>query len=368
MKKAISLLLALVLTLTIVFAVTVTANAEWTVYNVSRNRGNLNVRSAPSTRSKAIGSIPYGESVTAISTVGNAWTCIDWEGGYGYVSSRYLSTKQPSADPEPTVNNRKLAKDLSAEKQSERVVEHPFEVTVVATRATGRINFRSAPSRASARIDRLWDGKPLIVVGETDNWYLASDPATEKIGYIFKRYVKPTGRQLAVAQETAADGDEPVGRLSVNGEFDLTCKLPETYKLQVLNMEENAIFAAVTSDDITKPALGLIIAYDEMYSDVERMNDLPEESLKVIEESFKELDDVDISYAETGHGTKLLVAKENDGDGDTDFVQIFTIYKGYSIEFDMEASKDAAEKSLTDEQIQMMIDFLTDLEFKEVKE
>jgi hypothetical protein len=33
----------------------------------------------------------------------------------------------------------------------------------------------------------------------------------------------------------------------------------------------------------------------------------------------------------------------------------------------MEASKDAAEKSLTDEQIQMCIDFLSNLEFIEVK-
>ena len=86
-----------------------------------------------------------------------------------------------------------------------------------------------------------------------------------------------------------------------------------------------------------------------------------------LEETFSALDEVEVSYTETAHGTKLLVCKENDGDGDTEYVQILTVYRGYLIEFDMETSEDAAEKSLTDEQIQMCIDFLSNLDFVEVK-
>ena len=53
------------------------------------------------------------------------------------------------------------------------------------------------------------------------------------------------------------------------------------------------------------------------------------------------------------------------GGGDTDYVDILAISKGYFIEFEMTPNKDAAEKSLTEEQIRMCIDFLTNLDFNE---
>ena len=57
------------------------------------------------------------------------------------------------------------------------------------------------------------------------------------------------------------------------------------------------------------------------------------------------------------------IARENDGDGDTDYVDILAIYKGYFIEFNMTPNPKAANQALTDEQIQMCIDFLTDVDF-----
>ena len=91
------------------------------------------------------------------------------------------------------------------------------------------------------------------------------------------------------------------------------------------------------------------------------MNDMSEDDLKILENSFKELNEVEITYRETGHGTKLLVARETGSDDD--FVDILAIYKGYFIEFNMTPSPDAANKELTDEQVQMCIDFLTDVDF-----
>ena len=73
------------------------------------------------------------------------------------------------------------------------------------------------------------------------------------------------------------------------------------------------------------------------------------------------MNDVDISYRETAYGTKLLVAREK-GD-DTDFVDIYTIYKGYSIEFVVTPGSEAKDGKLTDEQIKQCIDFLTELDF-----
>ena len=48
---------------------------------------------------------------------------------------------------------------------------------------------------------------------------------------------------------------------------------------------------------------------------------------------------------------------------DVDFVDILAVYKRYFIEFNMTPSPDAANKELTDEQVQMCIDFLTDVDF-----
>ena len=77
------------------------------------------------------------------------------------------------------------------------------------------------------------------------------------------------------------------------------------------------------------------------------------------------MNDVDISYRMTGYGTKLLVARETGAD--TDFVDILTIYKGYFIEFNMTPNLKAADQTLTDDQVRMCVDFLTDVNFVPAK-
>ena len=68
---------------------------------------------------------------------------------------------------------------------------------------------------------------------------------------------------------------------------------------------------------------------------------------------------------ETAYGTLLLIARENGND--TDFMDIMTIYKGYSIEFVMSPNPNAASQALSDQQVQMCIDFLSNLDFVEAK-
>ena len=366
MKKTVSLILTLILALTAAMAVTTAASADWTVYSASPNGGNITVYVAPTKNSAALGSVQYGDTLNAIYSVNGKWVCVNWNDGLGYVMTRYLSVNKPAEVP-VTVSSPKEAKKLREEQASERAVEEPFEVAVVTPRASACINFRVGPSKETIRLEKLWDGQELIVIGETNKWYRCTDPLTNITGYVFKQYTMPLYRPTVAKQETASETNDQLGRLSVNGEFDLTCKLPETYKMQVINAKGNSVLALITSEDITKPDLTLSIAYEDIYKDVERLNDLPEDELKKLEATFTETDDVEISYGETTHGTKLLICKENDGDGDTEYVQILTIYMGYSIEFQMSPSDNAAEKSLTDEQIQMCIDFLSNLDFNEVK-
>ena len=368
MKRNISLLLALILALSAVLTLTSVASAEWIVYSAAANKYPVRVREAPTTKSKKMGTLKYGEEAIAVYDENSEWTCIKWQNTFGYVMSIHLSDVPPAPKKAAAKISKKQATELlRTEMKSERLIEEPFNIAVIPTRTSGYIPLRSGPANTTARVERLRNGKELIVISETDNWYCARDPENNKVGYIQKEYTSKLETQVIASRERLAGSEESIGRLSVNGDFDLTCKLPETYSMQVINVKDSAIYAAITSSDITRPELYMTIAYDDTYDSVERMNDLPEEDLKALEETFSALDEVEVSYTETAHGTKLLVCKENDGDGDTEYVQILTVYRGYLIEFDMETSEDAAEKSLTDEQIQMCIDFLSNLDFVEVK-
>ena len=368
MKKIISMLIALILVLT-AMSFTVTATAQCSeMYVVSKNGKGVNVRAAPSKQAAVLRKVDYGEVVLVDwSYAGNdGWSRLVW-GSYGdaYIMTQFLSSTKPGPKPTPDPAEKEKEnekKKLKEEVNSEHAVD-PYYIIVQATRASGWINFRTGPSKTTAKVRSFSGGQELLVTAETNNWYKAKDLETGKEGYISKAFAIKSGKE--VVTEKAGDGTEKLGSLNVNGEFDLTCRLPEDYKLQVVNTRGEKIVASVLSDDMTKPEMYLTVAYDETYGDVERMNDLGEEDLKILEESFSDMNDVNITYSETGHGTKLLIAREVGSD--TDFVDILAIYKGYFIEFNMTPNPKAANHALTDEQIKMCIDFLTDVDFNPVK-
>lgn len=363
MKKLISMLVALILILTaLTFAVTASAQCS-EMYVVSKNGKGVHVRAGPSKSAEILRTVAYGEKVLVDwSYAGNdGWSRLVW-GSYGdaYIMTQFLSNTKPGPKPtpDPAEQEKKAEQEkLKRELKSERTVD-PYYIITQPTRTSGWVNFRTGPSKTTTRIRAFTGGQELLVVAETDSWFKALDPDTGKEGYLSKSYAIKSDKTIAA--ETG-DGTEKLGRLSVNGEFDLTCRLPEDYKLQVVNTRGEKIVASVLSDDITKPEMYLSIAYDDTYSDVERMNDLNEEDLKVLEESFSDMNDVEISYSETGHGTKLLIAREVGSD--TDFVDILAIYRGYFIEFNMMPNPKVADQRLTDEQVKMCIDFLTDVDF-----
>ena len=363
MKKLISMMVALILILTAMTFVTSASATCSEMYVVSKNGKGVNVRAAPSKQAAVLRQVAYGETVLVDwSYAGNdGWSRLVW-GSYGdaYIMTQFLSATKPGPKPTPDPAEKEKEaeqKKLKDEQNSEHAVE-PYYIIVQPTRTSGWVNFRSGPSKTTAKIRSFSGGQEMLVIAETNNWYKAEDSETGKTGYLSKAFAIRSGKEIT---KTTGDGTEKLGTLSVNGEFDLTCRLPEDYKLQVVNTRGEKIIASVLSDDMTKPEMYLTIAYDETYSDVERMNDLSEEDLKILEESFSDMNDVNITYRETGHGTKLLIAREVGSD--TDFVDILAIYKGYFIEFNMTPNPKAANQALTDEQIQMCIDFLTDVDF-----
>ena len=153
-----------------------------------------------------------------------------------------------------------------------------------------------------------------------------------------------------------------IGSVSINGEFTLQCGLPEGYTPSPLSVTPYQVVAVIKSQDPNAPVMYLSIAYDEMYANVERMNDLTQEDLDLLEATYI-MDDpgVEITYGETGYGTLLLIARHETEE--LDYVAFFSIYKGYAVEFVLAPSGEAEDKNLTEEQLRLSVDFLTDLDF-----
>ncbi len=337
-----------------------------TMYVHTDDGGRLNVRSEPRVSKKnLLGRLDYAAKVTVLGTVvvNGDWVVISYKkgpNGVGYVQRRYLSSKRPT-DKSKAQREKENREELNRQVASARPLANPVMLAVRAPRVSGWVNFRVGPGVAAGRIVSLPDGYQLQAIGETNNWYQAMDPQTGNTGYISKNYVDVLPEPVT----PVVAGKEQMGTLNVNGEFALQCKLPEGYKMQIINMLNQKISAFITSTDLNKPILQLSIAFNELYSEVERMNDLTPEALQALEATFTEMNDVNITYGETAYGTKLLIAREVGND--TDFVDILSVYKGYQIEFVMTPNPQSANTELTDQQVQMCVDFLSELDFVENK-
>lgn len=144
-------------------------------------------------------------------------------------------------------------------------------------------------------------------------------------------------------------------------------RLPDGYRVTPRFISNDQVVASISSTDLTKPMMQLSVAFDETYADVDRMNDLDDEAMRTLEETFTLTDPtVEISYDETHLGTRLLIARQHFED--LQYVDFLSIYKGYFVEFVVTAGQQAETKEVTDQQYEMCIQFLTDLDFVPVEE
>jgi uncharacterized protein YgiM (DUF1202 family) len=359
MKKLISILAAVALLLTMTVSI---ASAEekglglGTMFVYTENGKTLNVRSTPETGDNVIGQLAYGAQVNVIGFEGG-WARITYLGGTAWVQSRFLQwyapgpkpTPQPEPKPDPD------AEQMNAELNSEVSIPRTI-AQAQARRATGWVNMRIYPSKETGCVQTCPDGAELIAFAETINWYHVTDPATGNSGYIRKDFLK-----IVPVEQPVVDEETRIGTLNVNGEFMLQGKIPEGYKLQVISARNTRIIAALVAEDESRPQMLLTIAFDEMFANKERMNDLSAEEIETLKASFTDMNEVEFTDGETAAGTKLLIARETGSD--EDFVSIISLYKGYSVEFVLSPNPKAAEQKLTDEQIQTGIDFLSNLDF-----
>ena len=146
--------------------------------------------------------------------------------------------------------------------------------------------------------------------------------------------------------------------VSVGQAFSIRSKLPEGYQFMLVeNTELNVV--GVLNGGKDKPFVTVSIAYNDEYNGVERFNDVDEATVQEIRESFMEMDDVEFEDLETAYGTRLLKVTTT---SDKSFVDIYTIYKGFELEFLM-----YFEGELQDKDVQMLVDFISDMDFVPVE-
>ena len=152
----------------------------------------------------------------------------------------------------------------------------------------------------------------------------------------------------ALAEDT---GKTEIGTLRVAEAFSIQSKMPEGYRYMPVRTGELNMVGILSAGE-GKPSVTISIAYNEEYDGIERFNDVDEATVEEIRESFLDQDE-EVTFAdmETAYGTRLLKVS---GDG---FVDIYTVYKGYELEFVMSGSTiEAAD-------VQMLVDFISDMDF-----
>ena len=254
--------------------------------------------------------------------------------------------------------------EISAEfMQAEKV--SPYTVIARPSRVTGWVDLRFAPSSFAPVMANFSAKAEMTVLMETPNWLQVMDEQTGNVGYVNRKFVAEAGEQkagTAVIPTLQENGKTNLGIIDINGAFSLQCKIADGYQIQLLKSSEDQMLAQVFPEDPAKPFLQLAVAYDEAYGSVDRLNDLGDEELTKLEKTFIDNDPmVEISYSDTGLGTRLMIAHLKE---DTlEYVDFLTIYKGYFVECALIPSLTVEDAKLTEDQIQMCIDFLTEMDF-----
>ena len=158
---------------------------------------------------------------------------------------------------------------------------------------------------------------------------------------------------------------EEIGTITVNGSYIISCLKPEGYEMEIVVQDSDRILGQLLADEEDiRPVIVFSIVYDETYAGIDRMNDLSEEDLAFLEGTYAE-ENPTITYRETAYGTKLMCVPGTIGEND--FLSVLTIYRGYMIEFDIYPGRETDGK-LTDEQVQMAVDFLSSMDFTQIRE
>ena len=174
----------------------------------------------------------------------------------------------------------------------------------------------------------------------------------------------------AALAETAEK--ETMGTLTVGGNFQIQCKIPDGYRMTILDTSNTKVVALVASEKENTPHITVSVAFNEEYTEFDeatgtsralKLNDVSDEVMEEIKASFLDnMLDAEFEEKETAYGTKLLIVKGH-VDEESSVVDFYSIYNSYEVEVIATMGQNAENGILTEEQIQMVIDFLSDMDF-----
>ncbi len=157
----------------------------------------------------------------------------------------------------------------------------------------------------------------------------------------------------AVLADEAAEKTE-LGALEA---FSIRSVIPEGYSFSLMVSTGQTLVGLLGGGE-EAPSITVSISYNEEYTGVERFNDVDEATVQEIRDSFLDMDEVAFEDLETAYGTRLLKVTQ----ANRTFADIYTIYKGYELEFVV-----TAQGEVTDADIQMLVDFISDMDFVPVE-
>ena len=134
--------------------------------------------------------------------------------------------------------------------------------------------------------------------------------------------------------------------------------LPEGYTL-ASTVDDGALLAAITSERPQDPSFLMVVAPENEYDGIQRLNDLSDEGIEQF--ALGMMEDLTNPYyevRETGLGSKLIVLNEQNSEFDV--VILASIYQGYLLYLYVEHA-DGAE--VTQKDIDMGIQIYTDMDF-----
>ncbi len=152
--------------------------------------------------------------------------------------------------------------------------------------------------------------------------------------------------------------EERIQTVTMGGAFQVVVRVPEGYAYEEQWVNQTTYLAYLTPEDPQELRAMFTIALSELY-DGRTLNDFAEDEVSELIAIFQEhYDEPEHWITETGMGTKLILIREK-SDADP-HVEIITVYKGYEVAVLIEPGVSGI--TLTDAQIQLAIDFLTDMQ------
>ena len=158
------------------------------------NRANQKSIKLYNGNNEVICTIPYRAAVEthSRSKIDNERMEVGYNGHWGWVYSRYLSSTKPPKENTPSSKNNSSSKNTAVQTNvfsGMKSVAH-YTVVVRPSTPTSYVNLRWAPSKEAKIRTTRYNGDTLRVIAENKYWAQVMDDATGECGFMLKSFLE----------------------------------------------------------------------------------------------------------------------------------------------------------------------------------